>query len=135
LISAISTELNLSALHVTGTYYEINAIVQISALATPNGGNTQLNRAVINDFDGVAAHQFVGGDEYDLNAISQANYLSQIDQLFPFALSDFLPNAGPVLSAEVVENPAESNAAGPPMILPQGTSTQSGDMTSDLMTL
>ncbi len=144
LMSAISTELNSSVLHVTGTYYEINVIFQISELAAQDGGNTQLNSAVINDFDGVAMHQFVGGDEYDINAISQANYLSQIDQLFPFALSDFFANAGanagPVLSAEASDNnaaadsPAEPNVAGPPMVLPLGIGAQSGDMTSDLIT-
>ena len=132
---------DFSALHVTGTYYEINLIYQVSALAAQDGGGAQFNSAVINDFDDVAVHQFVGGDEYDLNAISQVNYLSQVDQLVPFSLSDFFPDAGWMLSAGPIDNtptavsPVDLNPATSPMFQPPDIGAQSGDAMNDLIAL
>jgi hypothetical protein len=105
LMSAINADPDFSVLYVTGSYYEVNVVEQVSMLATPHGGNTQLNSAMINDFEGVAEFQVVGGDTYNVDSIEQTNYLSQADVPPPFASGDFLP--GKPASA------ADAAAAGP----------------------
>ena len=139
--SAAGTGLDFSALYVTGTYYEINLVLQVSALAAQDGGNAQLNSAAIYDFEDVAVHQFVGGDEIDLNTISQVNYLSQVDQMLPLELADIFPNIGQGLFAGAIDGvPMDDGAAvqttaAPPPLLLQGAGAQSDDGLSDLVTL
>jgi len=131
---AVGAELNYSMLHVTGTYYEINLIVQVSALATQNGGNAQFNDAVIYDFEDVAVNQYVGGDEFELNAISQLNYLSQIDQLIPFSLGSFFPNFEATPSETATGNGAAAiGLAGTTMASPHRADAMSGDAMGDLI--
>ncbi|NNE23953.1 MAG: hypothetical protein HKN11_15230, partial [Rhizobiales bacterium] len=89
--SALKTDPEFSALYVSGTYYEVNAVHQASMLATLHSGNTQINAAVINDYEGVAEFQIVAGNTYSQDSIVQTNYLSQTDQLAQFASGDFLP--------------------------------------------
>ena len=122
LISAISADPDLSILYVTGTYYEINAIYQLSWVTQQTGGMTQSDTALISDFDGVASHQLVRGDEFDISIISQINYLSQADQQVPFMSSEVFPTDG------IVPGLIETT-----MIPLQGIVAHTGDMTIDLM--
>ena len=130
-----------SALFVTGTYYEINLILQISVAALEDSGHPQFNHAVIYDFEDVALHQFVGGDEYDVDAILQANYLSELDQTIASPIDELIAqaNAAAVFSGSAAYKFAPAgNAVAPGIVGPtavpmQTMSMQSGELVGDLM--
>ncbi|MDH3743139.1 MAG: hypothetical protein OER56_16235, partial [Hyphomicrobiales bacterium] len=80
---AFAGEVDPSLLYVSGTYYEINLVYQLSDWSTQPDLSVRLNSALINDFDGIARHQIVGEDQYDLNAVLQINSFSKLDQSQP----------------------------------------------------
>ena len=132
---------DFSTLYVTGTYYEVNLIFQMAVAALEDGSSPQFNHAVIYDFEDVGLHQFVGGDEYDVDAILQANIVSQPDQPATSPIAALIPQsvatavqtgdaAGHIAPAVSATAPV---IAGPTIVPVQNMGMQSGELVGDLM--
>ena len=99
-------------LSVKGSFVEVNVIVQASGAAAKCGDEKQSNDAVLKDFDGVAAHQYVGGNVVDVNSIAQVNQIAKSGHAVPDWLAEAFPGKGLEKASGLVGEMLDKHAKG-----------------------
>jgi hypothetical protein len=112
LFPELADDPDAGVLSVKGSYVEVNLIVQASGAVTNGSGGEQDNDAVLKDFDGVAAQQYVGGNVVDVNAITQVNEIAKPGHGVPDWLAEAFPGKGLEKASGLVGELLDKHAKG-----------------------